>query len=145
MRLKIELPEGWTQRKTRDCPTTFCRQTSSNVFQVSWAEYRGKKSLPNATPDSLKAMAMNLGEKSGFGSVVESGGGPCGYGTFGSVVFRNPQHPRVQVWFISDGRDYIMATYICDREPESDELTDVQQIAKSLALGPEHKPWWKLW
>jgi hypothetical protein len=51
------------------------------------------------------------------------------------------------VWFISDGRDHIMATHICDYEPVSDEIAEAQQIASSLALGPEQpaKPKWKFW
>ena len=92
-------------------------------------------------------MAAGFGQQNGFGEMIESSSGACRFGSFGTAVFRSVQHPRIQVWFISDGRDHIMATHICDREPESGEVAEVQQIASELALGPEQpaKPRWKFW
>ena len=147
MRLKIVLPATWASKDNPDGPATFCRQGSTSAFQVSWAEYRGGKPLPEITAVTLKQMATNFGAKNGFGEMVESSGGACRFGSFGSAVFRTGEHPRIQVWFISDGHDHIMATHICDLEPESSEIADVQQIASSLALGPEQpaKPKWKFW
>lgn len=147
MRLKIELPTNWAQHNNPTGPATFSRQGSSGAFQVSWAEYQGGKPLPEVTAESLKSMAINFGQNNGFGEMTDSCGGTSRFGNFGSAVFRSTQHPRIQVWFISDGRDHIMATHICDREPESSEVAEVQQIATSLALGPEQttKPKWKFW
>lgn len=145
MQLKVQLPTGWTQQANPNGPATFCRQGSSSAFQVSWAEYRGGK-LPDVTTDKLKAMANDFGEKQHFGQMLESSSGDCKFGTFGTAVFRSAEYPRIQVWFISDGRDHIMATHICDREPESSEVNETQQIASGLALGPDQpKPKWKFW
>src|SRR4051794_30209960 len=119
MRLKIELPTTWAQQNMPNGPATFCRQASTNAFQVSWAEHRGGKPLPVITAHTLKQMAIGFGQKNGFGEIVESSGGACRYGSFGTAVFRSSQHPRIQVWFVSDGRNHIMATHICDHEPES--------------------------
>ena len=147
MQLKIELPNTWKQHNNPNGPATFCRQGSTNAFQVSWAEYQGRKALPQVTADGLKQMATGFGLQNGFGELVESSGGDSRFGLFGTAVFRSPKHPRIQVWFTSNGRDHIMATHICDREPESIEITEVQQIASGLALGPEQsaKPKWKFW
>ncbi len=147
MRLKIQLPTTWAQRSNPDGPATFCRKGSTSAFQVSWAEYRGGKPLPQITADSLKQMATDFGQKKGLRLMAESSGGPCRFGSFGTAVFHSAQHPRIQVWFICDGREHIMATHICDREPESSEVAEAQQIASSLALGPEQpaKPKWKFW
>jgi hypothetical protein len=146
MRLKIELPRTWAQQDNPNGPATFRRQGSTSAFQVSWAEYRDGK-LPDVTLDKLKGMATGFGQKQGFGEMSESSSGACRFGTFGTAVFRSAEHPRIQIWFISDGRDHIMATHICDREPETSEVAEVQQIASSLALGPElpTKPKWKFW
>ncbi len=146
MRLKIQLPTTWTQQNNTDGPATFCREASTSAFQVSWAEYRGGK-LPDVTTDKLKEMATGFGEKKEFGEMLESSVGGCKFGSFGTAVFRSIEHPRIQIWFISDGRDHIMATHICDREPEASEVAEVQQIASSLALGPDQptKPKWKFW
>lgn len=147
MRLKIELPTTWAQQDNPNGPTTFARQESTSAFQVSWAEYRGGKPLLQITADSLKQMATDFGRKNGFGEMTEASGGVCRFGNFGTAVFRSGEHPRIQVWFISDGLDHIMATHICDREPESSEVAEVQQIASSLALGSEQpaKSKWKFW
>ena len=92
-------------------------------------------------------MAIDFGRDSRFGELAESSGGACRFGSFGTAVFRSSEHPRIQVWFISDGRDHIMATHICDREPDAEEVAEAQQIASSLALGPEQraKSKWKFW
>ena len=136
MRLKIELPTTWGQADIPDGPATFCREDGSGAFQVSWAEYRGGKLPTDVTADSLKQMAERFGQSNGFGEMTESSGGDCRYGMYGTGVFRSAEHPRIQVWFISDGRDHIMATHICSVQPEQSEIVEAQQIAASLALGP---------
>jgi hypothetical protein len=99
------------------------------------------------TADSLKQMAETFGQANGFGEMIESSSGSCRYGMYGTGVFRSAEHPRIQVWFVSDGCDHIMATHVCSIEPESSEIAEAQQIAASLALGPEHplKRKWKFW
>lgn len=146
MRLQIQLPKTWAQQNNPNGPATFGHQGSTNAFQVSWAEYRGGK-VPDVTAEKLKEMAAGFGQKQGFGEMLESSSGACRFGTFGMAVFRSTEHPRIQIWFISDGRDHIMATHICDCEPDAGEVAEVQQIAGGLALGPEQpqKPKWKFW
>jgi hypothetical protein len=147
MSLKIELPPTWSQVDCPDGPATFCRENGSGAFQVSWAEYQGGKLPTDVTADSLKQMAERFGQSNGFGEMTESAGGSCGYGMFGTGVFRSTSHPRIQVWFVSDGRDHIMATHICSAPPEQNEIAEAQQIAASLALRPKPspKPKWKFW
>jgi hypothetical protein len=135
LRLKIQLFPNWAAQDNPDGPATFYRQGSTNAFQVSWAEYRGGKPLPKITATSLEQMANAFGQKQSFGEAIESSGGECKFGSFGTAVFHSARHPRIQVWFISDSREHIMATHICDREPQSDEVAEVQQIARSLGLG----------
>src|SRR5258706_16012197 len=57
MRLKIVLPATWARQDNPDGPATFCRQGSASAFQVSWAEYRGGKPLPEITAVTLKQKA----------------------------------------------------------------------------------------
>ena len=118
MRLKIELPTTWAQADNPDGPATFCREEGSGAFQVSWAESRGGKLPTDVTAESQKEMAKNFGQSNGFGEMTESSGGSCRYGVFGTGVFRSTEHRRMQVWFVSDGRDHIMATHVCSAEPE---------------------------
>jgi len=146
MRLKIDLFTNWAQRK-QEGPMTFHRQGSTNAFQVSWAEYRGKQPLPKMALDKLKEFAIDFGRKNSFGEPVESSSGTCRFGNFGTAVFSSDRHPGTQVLIVTAVSDHILATHICDRPPEPDEIAEVQQIASSLALGPEQpiKPKWKFW
>jgi len=93
--------------------------------------------LPDVTTAKLKDLATEFGQKKGFGEMLESSSGECRFGRFGSAVFSSVESPRIQIWFISDGRDHIMATHICDRNPEASEIAEAQQIADTLALGPD--------
>jgi hypothetical protein len=43
----------------------------------------------------------------------------------------------VQVWFLSNGRDVIMASHIATQEPGDDELHESRRIVENLALVPE--------
>jgi hypothetical protein len=137
MRLKIELFQNWKQQQNLNGPATFRRQGSTSAFQVSWAEYRGKQQLQKVGVDELLQMVISFGQEQKSGDLVESWGGSCRFGIFGTAVFRSKKFPYHQFWFVTDGIDYIMATHICDREPEPGEVSEVQQIASSLALGPE--------
>jgi hypothetical protein len=147
MRLKIQLPTTWSQVDNPDGPATFCREDGSGAFQVSWAEYGGGNLPTDVTADGLKQMAERFGQSNGFGEMTESSSGSCRYGMFGTGVFRSTEHSRIQVWFVSDGRDHIMATHICSEPPGESEIAEARQIAASLALGPEHPPKlkWKFW
>jgi hypothetical protein len=57
-------------RNNPNGPATFCRQASTNAFQVSWAEYRGGKPLPEITADRLTQMTTLFGQKNSFVAVV---------------------------------------------------------------------------
>jgi hypothetical protein len=140
MRLKIELPTTWAQADNPDGPATFFRPDGQGSFQVSWAEYRGGTLPTDVTADNLKQMAERFGQSKDFGKIIESSGGSCRYGVYGTAVFCSAEYPRLQVWFVSDGRDHIMATHICCAQPDPCEIAEVRQIAAGLALGPEHPP-----
>jgi hypothetical protein len=135
MRLKIELPNTWSQHENPNGPATFCRSGSANSLQVSWAEYRGGNPLPQISSESLKQMAIDFGQKQNLGAPLDSSGGVCKFGSFGTATFRSEKFPLVQIWFLCNGQDHIMATYICDVAPEASELEETQEIAIGLALG----------
>jgi len=44
----------------------------------------------------------------------------------------------MQVWIITDGRDYILATHICSDGPDPVEVQETQEIVRSIALGPDN-------
>jgi hypothetical protein len=148
MRLKIQLQTNWVPVNDNDGPATFCRQESGSAFQISWGEYVGEQKLRKLDTEELKQQAASFGQQNGWGELVESSFGQTGFGSFGSSVFRSATHPHMQLWLITDGNAYMLATHICDRVPGDDELAEVRQIVDSLSLGkelPKKKPKWKFW
>ena len=135
MRLKIQLCNDWSPRSDLPGPAAFSRQGSTGTFQVSWAEYRADKPLRPLDNEGIRQFAVNHGVE--FGELVDSSSGACGFGIFGTAVFRSEKFPRTQIWILTNGRDHILATHICSEVPAPAEVAEVQQIASSLALGPE--------
>ena len=144
MSLNIKLPKGWSDYDNPHGPPTYVRELSETPgpLQISWAEYKGG-TLPNPTADDLKHMAEEFGEKHDFGDLVESSNSPCVFGTMGTAVFRSSENPRIQMWHLSNGRDFIMVTHICPTEPDPIEVREAQEIVRTLTIGK--KPKWKFW
>ena len=93
--------------------------------------------------DDLAQMSRELGQEQRFGELIESSGAACEFGRLGTAVFRSEEH-RIQIWFLSDGKDIITVTHIAPPEPDPDEVRDVRQIVQTLTLA-ESKPKWKFW
>lgn len=145
MNLKIKLLTGWSEHNNPDGPPTYCRALSESpgALQVSWAEYKGGKP-PNPSPAALIRMAQEFGQKDDdFGELVETSSGTCDFGTMGTAIFRSPEHPRIQLWFLSNGRDFIMVTHICTTVPDPIEVREAQEIVRMLKIGKKSK--WKFW
>ena len=136
MRLKIQLLTNWSHLQNVQGPACFQGHKSSAAIQVSWAEYDGQKPLRVISIDELKQMAVTFGQKNGSGALVESACGSCFFGSFGTATFSSATHPRIQVWFLTDGRNFILATHICCEKPDPDEVRETEAIVSSLALGP---------
>jgi hypothetical protein len=137
IRLKIKLFDGWRQADSTNGPSTFYRGQSDSPLQISWARYRGQKPLRKVSTDELKTTAVRFGQKNGFGELVDSSGGSCAFGSFGTAIFHSATHPRIQVWFVTDETDYILGTYICSKEPDPTEVREVQDIMNMVTLSPE--------
>jgi len=137
MRLTIKLFDAWRQAPSTNGPASFYRGRSDNPLQVSWAEYRGQKPLRSVSTQELQDTAVRFGQQNGFGELVESSGGSCAFGSFGTATFHSAAHPRIQVWFVTDGRDHILGTHICSKDPDPAEVREVQQIMSTVTLARE--------
>jgi hypothetical protein len=148
--IKITLLPGWidVSKDVPDGPSTFLRELSecSGALQISLAEFKGGK-VPNPSEQVLIKMSRGFGSGTdiNFGEVVESHSGDCAFGKFGTTVYRSQEFPRSQMWYLSNGMDFIMVTHVCSEDPDPQELIEVDQIVSMLTLGPPRKPWWKFW
>src|SRR5213594_1601429 len=144
-RLQVKLPKGWTDySEENEGGPTFIRDSSKDPgpLQVSWAEYQGGK-VPNPSPANLEEMSRELGEQQGFGAMVESSNGECDFGRVGTAIFRSAEQ-RIQVWHLSNGKDFITVTHIGPATPDPDEIREAHEIVRTLTLA-EAKPKWKFW
>jgi hypothetical protein len=148
--IKVKLLPGWidASKDNPDGPASFLRESSksSGAVQVSHAEY-ARGAVPNPSEQDLIVMsrAFGTGTDMNLGDVGKSQSGGCTFGKFGTTVYRSAEFPRSQVWYLSDGKDFIMVTHICGEEPDPQELVEVDQIVHMLTLGPPDKPQWKFW
>lgn len=135
-RLRVRLLANWAQDVNSDGPATFYRTDSddSGALQVSlYAEYTGGKH-PNPSLDDLIELAQGHGRRHDVGQVICTDSGACDLGSYGTVVFRSAEYPRIQFWYLSNGRDFVLATYVCTIEPAAAEVSEAQQIVSMLAL-----------
>jgi hypothetical protein len=148
--IKVTLLQGWkdVSKDNPDGPPTFLRESSKcpGSLQVSHAEHKAG-AIPNPSEKDLVKMSREFGSgtDTNLGEVVESYGGNCTFGKFGTTVYRSKEFPRSQVWYLSNGRDFIFVTHICPEEPDMQELVETEQIVYMLTLGPPRKPRWKFW
>jgi hypothetical protein len=134
--LRVKLLPNWTTEKNPDGPATFVRTDSqdSGALQASlMTEYTGGKA-PLPTVEGLIDLAQGHGERHAVGELVETAGGACALGRFGTAVFRSEEFPRMQLWYLSNGHDIVLASYICCTEPEPAEVEEAQQIVGTLGL-----------
>jgi len=144
-RLQVTLPQGWSDySEENEGGPTYLRDASENPgpLQISWAEHTGGE-MPQPTTDDLIQMGRELGRSQNFGEPIESSGDTCAFGKVGTVVFRSHEH-RIQIWHLSNGRDFINVTHIGPRDHNPDEIREAQEIVRALNLA-EAKPKWKFW
>jgi len=142
----INLPDGW-----KDCseenpggPPTFIRTASESpgVLQCSMELYAGGEK-PQPDEDGLVKMAINVACEQDWGEFVKSDHGKCAFGIYGTAIFKSAKHNHMQVWYLSNGLDFILVTLISDSNASSQKALEAQNIVKKLNIKP--KTWWKIW
>ena len=106
----------------------------ANALQISWAWYTGGKE-PRPSDETLIELASHaLARVEGF-KLRSTACGSCTIGRFGTAVSLSTEFPRLQSWYLSNGLDFVIVTYICEVKPTETEITEVQQIVEALAIG----------
>jgi hypothetical protein len=142
-KLTIWLPDDWANISDQnpDGPLTLVWDdpTASGAFQLSTAEYTGGVE-PRPGEKELIQLAVGFGEQNQWGTLMNSFSGKCVMGAFGTAAFQRtrsmpPATPTYcQAWFLSNGLDFIFATFIAMHQPADRELVDAQRIAEGIDL-----------
>lgn len=129
--LNITLPDNWKDISVDNPngPPTFIDETieNSGVLQISVVEFLSG-TIPNPIPSDLIELSKNTGLKKSAGNLQHEESGKCNYGIYGYAQYSNPQFPYAAIWHISDGRNFIFATFICSTEPSKKHINDVFNI-----------------
>ena len=121
MQLQVSPPPHWHDAESPDSRghVTLRRGEGpeAGLLQLSLALFRGGAAPDPSAPD-LERHARTYGEKIGYGPPQGSSSGACAMGLYGTAVFRPTAQRRAQLWFVSNGRDFVLASYVCGAEPD---------------------------
>ena len=133
--LQIELPKGWVPYKneTDDELPAFINDDNYNtgVLQISYAKYISGK-LPNIKKRELIKMSYNACAKNDSGKFLKKESGNCKFGTFGSTLFTSKERPAFKFWYLHDGRNCIMISYINVNELNNEEIKIANSIVENI-------------
>ncbi len=137
-RLQIQLPDNWFLQPQTTGPVTLLRDAPdpAGSLQVSiYAEYTGG-AIPAPTDQQLVDLAKKHGQRHGAGELVETNSGTCKLGMFGTAIFHDPEFPFIQFWYLSNGYDFVLATFVCEIQPGVSERKEAEQIVAAINLAP---------
>ena len=130
-------PEGWADVTeslgVENAPITLALPNGVGALQLSISRYvRGEK--PNPSLDALVDMLREFATSQGFGAPdnvsTQLGRISIAAGSFSA------DGDFVRVWYLSDGLDFAMVTYVCEVGREFSELETCEQIVSSLQFAP---------
>ena len=137
MQLEVSTPPNWhnAQDAASKSNVTLRRGegTDAGLLQMSLALYRGGQ-IPNPSAQDLERQARDYGGKIGYGEPRESSSGSCALGLYGTAVFLPSARMRAQLWFVSNGRDFVLVSYVCPAAPATGEVAEAQAIVSGMTL-----------
>jgi hypothetical protein len=140
-RLSIQLPPNWLDlsHENPDGPATFARDTaeSSGALQVSIQGEYIRGVVPNPTADQLVAFAEGIATSDPDAQLRGTSSGQCALGQYGTVLARLPGYSWLQVWVLSNGQDFVLATHTSVDEPSEAEVNEASWVVKNVMLSPE--------
>ncbi len=131
--LTFDLPQGWldvTDDLEAASPPTLAREDGVGAIQFSVGRYAGGAD-PRIGPDDVLGLLREFCTRNGIRGSPDLIGNSALIGALASSTVRED---FVAVWQLSNGRDVVLMTYLCDAAAvgRERELLDAQRIALSL-------------
>ncbi|MFZ6757842.1 hypothetical protein ACO0K9_11595 [Undibacterium sp. Ji50W] len=138
LRLVVELPPGWGDHSSEnaDGPATFIKEDSESpgALQISiQAEYRGG-AIPNPIPEQLVTFAERIVKKNADVQIRGRSTGQCNIGTYGSILASFSGISWCQIWVLSNGKDFVLASHTSVDEPSEAEVNESSWVVKNIGL-----------
>ena len=135
--LKVTLPPGWEDisHENPEGPATFVRsgENATGVLQLSIQSIYESGPEPNPTFGDLIRLCEHVAGLQ-EADVTERYSGDCELGTFGSVTGKSAELPMMQIWTVTNGRDFVLATFLCPEQPDAEEAAEAETIVKGVQL-----------
>ncbi len=135
--IKVELPENWQDisHENPEGPPSFIRSSddAAGVLQMSIQSLYESGVEANPTYGELIRLSehvANLQEA----ELLERYYDDCHIGRFGCVVGKASELTRIQIWTLTNGRDFVLATYLCIDAPSVEEIAEAEGIVKTASL-----------
>jgi hypothetical protein len=135
--LKVNLLPGWDNitHENPEGPPTFVRsaENAAGVLQISIQSIYESGPEPNPTPGDLIRLCEHVASLQ-ESNVIGRYSGDCDLGMFGSVIATSADLPHMQIWTLSNGRDFVLATFLCPEESNAAEAVEAETIVKRVVL-----------
>lgn len=137
----VTTPPGWEDvtdsLELDDAPITLAREEGVGAVQFSIGLY-SQGPVPDASPADLWEMVKSFARARNLGTsqdmILESRPLRLAAGSFGLG------DDFVRVWYVSNGRDFGMITYVCEAGREELELAECESIVRSIEFGLTDSP-----
>lgn len=136
-KLKVKLLSDWidysifNKRKLPTFIKSSCK--TINPLQIEYAIYNNGK-IPNPSVNDLLKMCKNYGIKNEYIDCLGTYSGECIFGIYATAIYKTNKIPWIQVWHMSNDKDFIFASYICNSEPINNEVEEAYEIVMNLDL-----------
>ena len=135
--LKVTILPGWEDisHDNPEGPATFVRsgENATGVLQFSIQSIYESGPEPNPTFTELIRLCEHVARLQ-EADVIERYSGECDLGTFGSVIGKSAELPKIQIWTLTNGRDFVLATFLCPEQPDAAEAAEAETIVKGVQL-----------
>jgi hypothetical protein len=137
LRLKINLPPDWedVSHENPEGPPTYVRsgENATGVLQISIQSIYESGPEPNPTYGELIRLCEHVASTQ-QANVVGRYSGECSLGIFGCVIANSDELPNIQIWTLSNGKDFVLATFLGMETPDPEELEQAENIVKTILL-----------
>ena len=137
--IEVSAPASWydiTDEVEGENPPYTLAEPEEGVgaLQFSSAIHKGGV-VPAPSPDDLRNMALDFGKRRSLGDAFDQQIFANGMLRGAGVSYRW-EEDFIRVWYVSDGRNLVFITYVCDWVSRDRELSTCGNIVKSLRFGP---------
>ena len=114
-----------------DAPATLAKVDGVGALQFSLAAYRGGN-IPSANAEDLLSMVYEFAATRGLRDSRDetvNGGRPV----YAGASFR-ASGDFVRVWYVSDGKSFLLVTYVCTWESQTEEIQECEEAVPSVTF-----------